>query len=328
MKKQTLGLVVAGIMAAPVAAYADATLYGSIRVGLNEVDGQDWQLTDEVSRIGIKGDVDLGLESTKGIFRFEARLRADNGTFAGDSEANARLAYAGAAGEWGTALAGRMWTPASLWTHMKGNGGFNDVQVNGNHNVQHRMPNTLAYVSPNMGGFQASAALVMGGSAGRIGDVLGVSTTDKNDEDVDAYSLAAKYAANGLHVGLQHTSTSISVLPGDYDQTTLAVAYKFDAVTLQALYNDEDNDTGLGSFSDVENFAVSAQYKMGATSFRAMYAEQDVDGTDNDRITLGVNQQLGKGRVWLEYADVDNSNGLKYGIGSADLVSIGYRVDF
>lgn len=325
MKKCMLSLAVSSALLVSAVAQADATIYGSMRVGLFKADGSDVRLADKISRIGMKGTVDLGMDKTKGFWRWESRLRLDNGEFAGTGERNARLAFLGLRGDWGTAQAGRMWTTASLWTHMSANGGFNHPGLNDTRNTPHRMPNAVAYISPKVGGLQVSATAALGGSGARVGSALGGTNFSGNDDDLDIYSLAARYNAGGLHLGLAHTSTDANNF--DYTTNTIAASYKLNNVTLQALWNDEENADAHG---DVELGSLAAQYKMGATSFRIMYTDQDSDsGRDNSRIAVGVQHNLGKrGRVWVEYADVDNANSLPFAIGAADALSIGYRLDF
>ncbi|WP_111495099.1 MULTISPECIES: porin [Marinobacter] len=339
MNKNVLSLLVAGAMTVPMAAQAemnfdvDADLYGSIRAGVNDFSGEDAEFTDELSRLGVKGEVDMGLDDVKGIFHYEGRLRVDTGEFAGSGEDNARLAYAGAKGSWGTVQGGRMWLPGAIWTHLMAGGGFNDVQINDSHNVHHRMPNAITYISPNLGGLQASASAVLGGSGGRIGDsIFGTvdsSNFDDNDENMDIYAVALQYNIGGFHVGATRTSTKLDDYEGDYDVNTVAATYKFDSgISLGGLYQDESNDTGQGSFEDVEIYNGSVQYAYKDTSVRAMYTHQDVDDAENNRVSLGVQQIFGKTRLWLEYADVDSDNGLKYSLASSDLISLGFRVDF
>lgn len=338
MKRKLLSLVVAGSLATPIMASADVNFdanvdfYGSIRAGVNKFDGDDAQVTDELSRLGVKGDVDFGVDNVTGIFQYEGRLKADTGEFAGSGESLARLAYAGAKGSWGQATIGRIWLPGSLWTHMAATGAFNDVDVADEHNVHHRMPNTISYMTPDFGGFQAAATAVLGGSGGRIGDsIFGTVSSDNfdnNDEDADIYSVAAKYVIGGFFFGAANTSTNLEDADGDYRVSTVAAKYAFSGLSLEGLYQDEANETGMGSFEDVEIWSVATQYAFGDTSLRAMYTDQTVDDLDNDRIALGVQQKFGQGRVWLEYADVDNANGLKYSLHAADVISLGFRVDF
>ncbi|GAA0784582.1 porin [Marinobacterium sediminicola] len=341
MKKSLIALAVAGAMTAPIVAQADATLYGSIRVGLANADTSDndgdWQVTDETSRIGIKGDVDLGLEGTTGYFQFETRLRADNGEFAGVGEKNARLALVGAKGAWGAAQAGRMYTPHWLWTSSVADAGWNHANAGVIREVGLRQPNTVAYISPDMSGFQIAGAAIMGGVAG---DAAG---GDENDNDMDAYNVAAKFSAAGAFVGLSYMSVDSDYIGGsDYDILGVAASYTVDAFKVYARYQDEESVLGTVG-DDIETTQVGGSYTIGDTILQARWTNIDstAAGTDGDQWMVGVQQNLGKrARVWVEYADVDDelveigedftneARGFANTGGFGDTLSIGYRLDF
>lgn len=353
MKKSLIALAVAGAMTAPIVAQADATLYGSIRVGLTNVDtgaNEDWQVTDETSRIGIKGDVDLGLEGTTGFFQFETRLRADEGTFAGD---DSRLSLVGAKGAWGTAQAGRMYTPHWLWTSAVTDGGWNYVNASVIREVGLRQPNTVAYITPNMGGFQAAAAVIMGGLYNAVYDLNGVGVGgNNNDKDADAYNIAAKFATGGLHVGLSYmsvdsgavtTTTPVTVIDPNYDALALAASYNFGEFAVNARYQDEELNNAVVD-AEIKTYQLGGSYTLGETLLQARWTNLEADGlandVDGDQWMVGVQQNLGKrARVWVEYADVDdelvaigNATLARGGVantgGAGDAISIGYRLDF
>jgi len=333
MKKSLIALAVAGAMTAPIVAQADATLYGSIRVGVANVDtgsNADWQVTDETSRIGIKGDVDLGLEGTTGFFQFETRLRADDGTFAGSTEGNARLALVGAKGAWGTAQAGRMYTPHWLWTSAVADASWNYAAASTIREVGLRQPNTLAYISPDMGGFQVAGAAIMGGIAGAA------AAGNNNDENMDAYNVAAKFSAGGAFVGVSYMSVDSALTGGsDFDILGVAASYSMDAFKVYARYQDEEDVVGAGPINDIETVQLGGAYTVGDTILQARWSNLDFDGLDGDQWMVGVQHNLGKrARVWVEYADVDSTIEAAGGVGAGmiggagDALSIGYRLDF
>jgi len=325
MKKSLIALAVAGAMTAPMIAQADATLYGSIRVGLANVDtaNGDWQVTDETSRIGIKGDVDLGLEGTTGFFQFETRLRADDGTFAGETERNSRLALVGAKGAWGVAQAGRMYTPHWLWTSAVADASWNYFSAATIREVGLRQPNTVAYISPDMSGFQVAGAVIMGGIAGNA------TGGDNNDNDMDAYNVAAKFSAGGAFVGLSYMSVDGDYVGNDFDILGVAASYTMDAFKVYARYQDEENVGGVAG-ADLETYQLGGAYTMGDTILQARWTNIDDDTTDGDQWMVGVQQNLGKrARVWVEYADQDaDMPAVGMNGGAADALSIGYRLDF
>lgn len=333
MRTKTLPVLMATAMALPCIAQAEPTVYGSIRIAMVDADnGSDLEMRDEVSRIGIKGNVDLGIEGTKGFYRFEIRLRADTGEFGGESEKNARLSYIGAKGKWGKAQIGRMWMTHSLWTNMIADGGFHSPFFFGGNNVTFRMPKAVTYISPKYQGFQVAATSINGGSMGRIGETLDNANASGNHEDIDARSFTARYMNGGLTLGAAHTSTSIDELEGDYEINTLAAQYKVDGFKFQALMTDEENKTGLGRLEEYSSNILAVQYQMaGGTGFRVKYDDQEYNGFDSSAIMYGVSHKMGKGQVWAEYADVDveaPNQSTKYGIYPWDFLNVGYRIDF
>jgi predicted porin len=316
MKKSLIALAVAGALTAPMVAQADATLYGSMRVLVVDEDTQDLDVADGTSRIGIKGDVDLGIDGVKGIYNFETRLRADNGTFAGDNTTtnNARLSNIGITGDFGTALAGKQYAPHWLWTSAVTDATWNDAIIGTIRESILRPNSTLAYISPNMSGFQAALAVVAdsGLNAG---------------EDVDYTNIAVKYAANGLHLALSHVDDGGA---NSQDQLGVAASYTMDAFKFSARYQEEDNTNGnAGALAgtDTETTQVGVAYTMGATTLQARFTNIDIDnGADADQWAVGVQQMLGsQGRVFLEYADAETGFA---GSTANDRLSVGYRLDF
>lgn len=339
MKKSLIALAVAGAMTAPMIAQADATLYGSFRIGLQKVDNGDTGVDDQSSRFGIKGDIDLGLDGTKGLFHWEAQ--ANNATVSDQSTAlNSRLHYIGAQGDWGKLLIGKQYHPHYLLisgpTNIfnPGDGGYgerfnlgNSVAGKAGHFMK-RTEGTVAYYSPKMNGFQ-----FIGGA---------VLLTDGDDDDnsidstVDAYNVAATYSANNVTVSASYghieldaadiDATAVVDIRQDVEKDVwgLAAQYKLDALELMAKYEDAETEEANGDIADEQVWELAARYTMGATSVYARYAdyENDTSDTDLSQWGLGVQQKLGKGRVFAEYVDNDSDDT------NEDRAVLGYRVDF
>jgi len=317
MKKSLIALAVAGALTAPMVAQADATLYGSMRVLVADVDGSELDVQDGVSRIGIKGDVDLGIDGVKGIYNFETRLRADTGSFAGDNSGtddNSRLSNIGITGDFGTALAGKMYAPHWLWTSAVTDATWNDAVIGTVRESVLRPRNTIAYISPSMSGFQVAGAIVIDASGN-------AANLDLGTEDLDVYNLAAKYAANGLHVAASITTTDTGTV--ENDNVALAASYSMDAFKFVARYQEEEQ----GTSADIETASVGVAYVTGATTLQARFTNTEQGTTDADQWALGVQQMLGsQGRVFLEYADTET--GFMGAQGNNDRLSVGYRLDF
>lgn len=314
MKKSLIALAVAGALTAPMVAQADATLYGSFRVALMAADDQDLDLRDESTRIGIKGTVDLGLEDTKGVYHWEANVETTdsdsldpgNGMFA------SRLAYAGATGSWGTALVGRQYHPHYLWINLTtdvlntATGDAGEWAHLGN-NSHKREDNTIAYLSPNMNGFQAAAGFVVAGSK------------DDSADDVDGYNIAAKYNAGGLYLAASYGDVDVL----NRETLGLAAKYKMDALTVAARYEEQEN-----SGVDSEVVEVAGIYSIGATNLKLRYSNKEVGSADGDQWAAEIEQRLGKkGRVYLGYFAFDN-DAEAMNAAYVDRLALGYRIDF
>jgi hypothetical protein len=304
MKKSLIALAVAGALTAPMVAQADATLYGSMRVLVVDEDTQDLDVADGTSRIGIKGDVDLGIDGVKGIYNFETRLRADTGNFAG---ADSRLSNIGITGDFGTALAGKQYAPHWLWTSAVTDATWNDAIIGTIRESILRPNSTLAYISPNMSGFQAAVAIVADAATGT--------------DDVDITNVAVKYAANGLHLAVSFVDDASTT---DNDETGVAASYTMDAFKVAYRFQKEENVVGTNDY-DTNQLAVA--YTMGATTLQARFTNIDEEnGDDADQWAVGVQQMLGsQGRVFLEYADAETGFA---GSTANDRLSVGYRLDF
>ena len=344
MKKSLIALAVAGAMTAPMIAQADATLYGSFRVGVESVsdnasieEEKDLDMVDQSSRIGIKGDVDLGLDGTKGLFHWEANI---NSADSNSDILKERLSYIGAQGDWGKALIGRQYHPHYLLingpTNIFNPGSsdfgerFNLVKRT-NVGVDHkRVDNTIAYYSPKMNGFQVIAGAVI--AADEVDDADGLAADNDNslDDSVDGYNIAAVYAANNMTVAASYATADNSTVAANEDKEQdvwgLSATYKLDNLKLALSYEDLQIDDAEGDKSeDQQAITLAATYTMGATSIYGRYADFDNDIAGEEDLSqwgIGVQQKLGKGRVFLEHVNNDSDDT------AGDRTTAGYRVDF
>jgi predicted porin len=351
MKKSLIALAVAGAMTAPMVAQADATLYGSFRAGLAFQDNEDADLRDESSRIGIKGDVDLGLENTKGIYHWEAKIDlTDNGgdvTGSENGNFDSRLAYMGATGNWGTVLVGRQYHPHYNMVVSHTNifnstdREFGEAYVLGNQ-FHKREDNTLAYASPIMGGFQVVGGIVVA-SKGNSDD------SGTYDEDVDGYNIGAQFTGvEGLRVSLSYGDVDTNVGNTDVESELVGagVTYTIADFTVAARYEDREDKFGGQTVLEADEWELAAKYQIGATALKARYGNLDVQNEltafddEGDQWGVEVEQKLGKrGRVYVAYTDFDTEGAeaasqVHSFYRSSDVITaentavIGYRLDF
>lgn len=304
MKKSIIALAVAGALTAPMVAQADATLYGSLRMKINDMNANgELDVADNVSRIGIKGSTEL-FSGNKAIYQFEQGIdTADGGAWGAG-----RLASIGITGDFGTAMMGRMWSAHALWTilphHIGENTGMNysagyiNAATPSDSDRLHRVGNALTYISPNMEGFQVAASILADSNA--------------DGEDLDAYNLAAKFSVGDFTVAASHIGVETAA---NADTTALSVSYKADALYLGARYMQND-----ANGANDDQYSATAAYTMENTTLIAGYANDD-SWVEEDSYNFEVQQKLGKqARAYVAY--------VQQGLAGYDGFEAGYRVDF
>ncbi|MEJ2455603.1 MAG: porin [Candidatus Thiodiazotropha sp.] len=315
--KKVLSLAIAAALVAPVAAMADATLYGKahfavvntdIDDGNPATDDQDVWSTDSVfSRFGIKGSEDLGGGLTA-VYQFEFQVNPDAG-----STLNNRNQFIGLAGGFGTFLAGRHDTPMKMsqgkfdvfpdqnYTGVKGG------DIAGLIPGDDRVGNVLAYVSPSMGGLTFVGAAVAGEQPGL--DLTGIA---------DHYSIAGMYSNGPIYAALAYNGydlgTAVDASPKEIRGTFVWMGNGWQA---GVMYNSFDPDiTGLdnsdaigvsGSFNFTPNDKIKAQYVMadapvlrigdliaGFNPNITLSATVPSVDTDTDQMTVGYEHSFSK----------------------------------
>ncbi|MET0028990.1 MAG: porin [Candidatus Thiodiazotropha sp.] len=224
--KKVLSLAIAAALVSPVAAMADATIYGKVRQALEKVDNEltgadDIEINDYTSRLGVKGSEDLGNGLTA-VYKIEygVKISTSANEFSGDGSLSARNAFVGLAGGFGTFVIGRHDTPLKLTTQSLDY--FADTAVDNNKNYteylqDRRADGTIAYISPSLAGLTAAVALVPGENS-------------EADGIADAYSLAAMYSNGGIYAALGYEAAdgnidAIGVDGADLTQIRFGVGY-------------------------------------------------------------------------------------------------------
>jgi len=308
MNKKLLTLAVAASMAAPVAAMADAVLYGKLHMSIDYADIEDgyegWGLNGggslpgvgRANRIGVKGSEDLG-NGLKAIYQVEFSVEmTEEGSADADSGSadgvGMRNSFLGLAGDWGTVLVGRHDSPMKMSTgkldlfgdtlaDMNGTVGFDDK----------RLDNVIAYISPNFSGFQLSAATHVGG-----GSTVSTSTGENLNADslAEGYSLAGIYKNGPFYASLAYESlgnelfmstaqSEADLIDDDYNKWRLGLGLlDWNGFTLTGIYENQD----LLDEADADLWQIQAGYSFGNNMVKAMYG---VSSTDYD--IAGVDEQ-------------------------------------
>ena len=292
--KKVLSLAVAAALAAPMAVMADATIYGKVRLSLDNVDdGDDSQveIASQTSRLGVKGSEDLG-NGLKAVYKLEFGVDIAGAQTSQDFENpnitsreefgaaqpfSARNAYVGLAGDFGTALIGRHDTPLKMSTgkldyfadtsadfNLGYMGSFSDRRADG----------VIAYISPNWSGFTVAGAIIPGENA----DANGLA---------DAYSLAGMYSNAGIYLSAAYEAadkdTDLLIqndgTVGDHTQWRVGGGYDAGDWKVGAVYENEaiENEAGGDDLLDVTRWAISGAVKLGMGMVKATYQDADDD---------------------------------------------------
>ncbi|WP_410474741.1 porin [Guyparkeria sp. TX1] len=345
MKKNIIAMAVAAAVAAPAAAMADTTLYGKIHssydlMGGDTADNQDYSLSSNSSRLGVKGKEDIS-DNLSLIYQWETTLDfGDTGDGVGYGPRNTFVGFTG--DSWGTLIAGRHDTPMKGVSRkydlfgdtvgdsraiLRGKAFGNDWDM--------RTDNTVAYATPDLGGFSAMAAYVSDWEKDADGDYTGNNEFDAwsvsagyeiagfsidgaweqhntDTSDQEAYRVGAGYKIGGFKVVGLYQNADIGFDGNDYDAWGLGAAYSFGKSTVKAQYYMADDLSGAGNEdTGAELWAVGYDYKLSKqTSVYAAYGSMDADSSGNYVLAKGT----GHGEQPVLEADGTDSNAFSVGL--------------
>lgn len=313
MNKKLLSLAVAAAMVAPAAAMADAILYGRVHMSIDwaDVEGtgfKGWGLNGRgaipgegrANRIGVKGSEDLG-NGLKAIYQVEFGIRMTEERTTGNAASGAgdditmRNSFAGLTGDWGTFVVGRNDTPYKNSTSKLDL--FVDTMADYNGTVKFddiRADNAIAYVSPNLSGFQLAAAVHAGGAS-----TAGYGENLNSDSLAEAYSIAGIYSNGPFYASLAYESLgnelfmntatsnnrlSPSHVADDYTKWRVGLGMlNWNGFTLAGIY-EEQSDLPRGQISptsandSLKLWQIQAGYSFGNNMVKAMYGNGNRDG--------------------------------------------------
>jgi predicted porin len=324
MKKSLIALAVASAVSAPAfAATSNVDIYGVLNMSVNFVQpdapGQDSSnpsITSTASRIGFKGAEDLG-GGLSAIWQVESGFNADeqSGTLA------SRNTFLGLKGGWGTALLGNHDTPMKMLGRMVDN--FGDTMgdsrnilgadSSGKTQFDLRTKNTVAYVSPDFGGFSGVVAYVSDWNAN---PASGLDNTS-----FDAYSLNGTYKNGPLMLGGAYEKHKSPNAAQRADMWRLVGGFDIAGFKLAALY---ENMSGNGNSSTLSRdaYGLFGSYAMGAFNLKANYlnaSKSDAGNDGADQWTIGADYALSKRTTaYAYYAKVSNDSLGGYGLGAND----------
>ena len=308
MKKRFLVAAVAAAMVSPLAAQAEATVYGNVHLSIDsydsDVDGPS--MNSNTSSIGVKGKEDLG-GGMSALFKVEFQVDPSerNGGNAADTPAiRDRDQWVGLKGAMGTVKFGTMTsnykqTGAKVdpmyRTQLEGRGfmgGQSQLHGGASENGG-RMTNTFQYSSPKMSGVQAIFNYTFSGNAD---ETMGFGVRYKTKSILAFVDYLDVQEANGNNnIVAAGTSEAAVKVGGSFKTGAMTFGLQFESV--------EDvvgSDVVFASFNyqinDNDNFAVTLG---------------DVDLLDDMGYAFMYNHKMSKRtNVYVGYADNASTDGL------------------
>ncbi len=323
MKKSLIALAVAGAFAAPAfAATSNVDISGQLHLSLDYLDADtaaasgNWNVSSNASNIVVKGTEDLGggmkaVWNIQTYFDVGATGNAD-GSFGGTANGvGSGNTYVGLNGGFGTVILGKAEAPLKIVSRkvdlfnnqigdtrnlLNADGAAGDVRPN----------NVVAYITPDMNGFNATLAYVTNTAAG--------AATDASDTVVAANAF---YTNGPLLLGAGYQNRDFGTA-GKPDETIwrLAGGYTFGDFKAVAFYQDAGDANGVKN-ADRKVWGLGGAYAMGPMTLKAQYYQaDDRKSTSNngaDMWALGVDYAMSKRTTaYVAYASTDNDAGAAF----------------
>lgn len=294
MQKKLLAMAVAGALAAPVAALADVSVYGSIDTGIKQqsklftgvgantgsrlsVDGQ----IKKTNRWGVRGSDDLG-GGLMANFNLEGGYASDTGAGPLDFARRAVLGFSK---------------------------GGNSVDLGREYTLNFKTQGIYDPLSHDYGG----AAGIQGG----VG-TAGVRTSD-------SVTAAFRFGTGG--VAVQYGAGEVVDENSGNTYTAINGDMAFGPATVGLAWGSRDNATGTISTTTTN---IGANYKMGAFTFRLGMGMEEVDqGNESTKLSGGVQYDFSPtltGRVSYYNLTVDNAGGTEIGSAKTMVVNMEYSL--
>jgi predicted porin len=291
-KPIALAIACIGLTAAVGAqAQTNVTIYGRANLSIERTKVQGGVSKNEVvnnaSRLGFRGTEDLG-NGLSAFFTYEAGFTADGA----GSTFTQRESFVGLKSSFGSIRAGGFISPLyfavpdyiSNHNHDTGNSSDALLYAPGYGGI--RVPNSVAYTSPSVGGFQVQVHYAVPSEGPSDNTPAPAVRKDRH------YSITGTYDAGPLHVGFGYGNTQVKgttgPAPGVENRTdkdtvwTVGGLYNLNFLILGALYErakSENSPRALGiAFDDTGSrtrnyWRVSAMMPVGAHEFHLNYGQ-------------------------------------------------------
>lgn len=323
MQKKIIALAVAGLVSGAAFAQSNVTVYGVADAYYVYSKGEDLKFSGIQSgglsggRVGFRGEEALG-NGLSAIFTYEfGSLSIDTN----DTSFGTRQSFVGLKGGFGTVSLGRQYAPSFLYL---GGTSSNEVTIVNPSNLSvggvgnfvtlntgggSRWNNSVAYTSPNMGGFEARAIYGFGEN---LRDGFSDASTDAS-----LLGLGAKYANGPLYLtAIYQAVLSNDAVANDDGNKAWAVggAFDFKVVKLFANYIRE-NDERAGADITKKFWSVGLGVPVSAKgTVNLEYTQFKTDAVSDGKakgLGLGYNHSLSKRTTgYVNLSLIDNDDGL------------------
>jgi len=343
LQRKLLATAVASACALPAAALAQVPswiqIYGRANVSYERIttssssntavqpNQSNWDLVDNNSRIGVRGNKDLGGGLT-GLFQMESRVRLDQGF----GELTSRDSYAGLAGSYGTVRLGRTIGPVYyanydyISMHNHDTGTSSDALLAPTiFGDQGFMNNTVWYTSPKFGAFTVDVAHSLLGVARLPGESQPRYLGLVGSYDRGPLHVAASYANTQRTANLD--TTGVTMVPDNDKAYTIGGLYDFKTFVVGALIESAKSKVLAGGDASRNYVRVSAMMPVGKHEFHVNFGTVNhgvgstaSSGVSNDgakQWTLAYNYNITKEtKIYGFYTRVDNDSNGTYGAGN------------
>lgn len=272
------------------------TVYGQIDVGVSRTDNgttDQFNVQDNASRLGVKGEEDLG--GITGFYQFEFAVDTSDGD---GGVLNGRDVFVGLKGDFGKVYVGRFDTPFKKAQNKVDL--FSDQYDMKNYVAgEEREKSAIGYSTPDMGGIAFNIMLQPGeGATDNVAEV--------QDGVADAISMSVSYDSDGLFGSLSYDmnvdygfwDSVAGISDGDLsDALRLVGVVKMDNYGFGGLFQTAEQ-SDIATPADQTAFVLSAYAMMDQTKFEFQFAqsnhEKGAAEIDIDFLGLGAEQHLSK----------------------------------
>lgn len=306
MKKKLIALAVTGALMTPVLAQAAPTVYGKVHLSYGTIEEEsagvtttdNWQLQSHASRVGFKGEHDLG-NGLAGIYKLEFQVNPDSDNKedatvdSGSAGIKRRNQYAGLKGSWGQVRFGRHDTPLKMAQgkfDQFGDRPSADLKyaVNNGMDGENRLDNVLAYLGKS-GNIKYAIAAIPGENDGTAG----------GDGPADTISASIAYSDGPLYVALAQDSYDDAAGEEANSTTRLVGTYKMGNMQMGLFYQTGLGDGSAGTNDDETDWlGVSFASKFGGKNkFKLQYITTEdsaASSTEGTLMAVGVDHKFGK----------------------------------